>query len=478
MIRFEYEFLALIGVLVAIAEILGVLSAIHAIMHNRTAQGAIAWALSLLMFPLFALPLYWVLGRRKFQGYFNSRRSGNSQLEEITLILQSLAPEHATQDDLERWNALVQLAKMPFTKRNHVEILLNGEETFRAIFEAIRQAESYVLVQFFIIHDDQLGRQFQALLVEQAKRGVRIHFIYDEIGCHRLPTSYLRVLREAGISVTPFLSNRGWNNRFQINFRNHRKIVVVDGSQAFVGGLNVGDEYMGRNARFGPWRDTHVRMAGPSVLCVQLSFLEDWFWATRSVPWLNWTPRSVESGQQKVLVLPSGPADELETCGLFFVHTIHAAQERIWISSPYFVPDPQVISALQLAALRGVDVRVMLPDKVDHLLVYLSSFSFLEEMEKAGVKVYRYLPGFLHQKALIVDDDFAAIGTANLDNRSFRLNFEITIAVVDMLFAEQARAMLKEDLANCRLSTSEDLHRQGFLFHLGVRISRLLAPIQ
>jgi len=193
---------------------------------------------------------------------------------------------------------------------------------------------------------------------------------------------------------------------------------------------------------------------------------------------LNWDPEAADGGEQEVLALASGPADPFETCGLFFVHAIHSARHRVWIASPYFVPDAQVIAALQLAALRGVDVRVMLPEKPDHVLVYLSAFSFIEETEAAGVKIYRYQPGFLHQKVILVDDEFAAVGTANLDNRSFRLNFEITIAAADARFAAEVRAMLEEDFAACRLVKSEDLTGRSFWFRLAVSVSRLMAPIQ
>jgi cardiolipin synthase len=280
------------------------------------------------------------------------------------------------------------------------------------------------------------------------------------------------------VSIRPFGSNRRWRNPFQINFRNHRKIVVVDGRVAYVGGLNVGDEYIGRDPGFGPWRDTHVRLEGPAVHAVQLAFLEDWYWAAQETPPLDWTPRPVSPNGQNVLVLPTGPADELETCGLFFVHMINAAQQRLWITSPYFVPDPQVMCALQLASLRGVDVRIMLPEHADHLLVYLSSFSYLEEAEQADVKIYRYQPGFMHHKVILVDDHLAAVGTANLDNRSFRLNFEITVLVDDHGFAAQVEEMLRRDFQQCERAHAEDLLQRSFWFRVAVRVARLMSPLQ
>jgi cardiolipin synthase A/B len=209
------------------------------------------------------------------------------------------------------------------------------------------------------------------------------------------------------------------------------------------------------------------------VQAIQFTFLEDWYWATGDVPELDWTPHPAPKDNETALVLASDPSDDLETCGLFFMHAINAAQKRLWIASPYFVPD-----TLQLASLRGVDVRVMLPNRPDHLLVYLSGFSFIAEAEPAGVKFYRYQPGFMHHKVILVDDDLAAIGTANFDNRSIRLNFELMLVHADKSFAAVVCEMLEQDFAQCRLATAEEVASKPYLFHVAVRLARLLAPIQ
>ena len=276
--------------------------------------------------------------------------------------------------------------------------------------------------------------------------------------------SYISALRDGGIDIRPFNTRQGNSNRFQINFRNHRKIVVADGKVAFVGGHNVGDEYLGHNEEFGRWRDTHVKVEGPVALAVQLTFVEDWNWAAGNfLTNLNWKPQRAANDNLKALCLATGPADRFESCSLFFLHSINSAQKRLWIASPYFVPDEQTVSALTLAALRGVDVRILLPEKADSLLVHLSSFSYLRAAEKAGIKIYRYTDGFLHQKAMLVDDDTSAIGTANFDNRSFRLNFEITLLFKDANFASEVEVMFEqngsvkelthENATPCRLKT-------------------------
>jgi cardiolipin synthase len=254
--------------------------------------------------------------------------------------------------------------------------------------------------------------------------------------------------------------------------------MVVDGRVAWIGGHNVGDEYLGRDPEFGHWRDTHVRIEGPAVLAAQLSFAEDWYWATDRQLDVNWNPVPSHEGDLPVLIVPSGPADELETASLMFVHAINSATERIWIASPYFVPDEPVVSALQLAGLRGVDVRILIPNKADHLGVYLAAFSYLDEAGSTGVKFYRYLDGFLHEKVMLIDRSFATIGTANFDNRSFRLNFEITAVIADQDFAAQVECMFEDDFATSRLMDPGEYDRKPWWFRFGVRLARLTAPVQ
>lgn len=464
----------------ALFHVAGVLSALDALFTARSSQGSIAWVMSMITFPYVAVPLYWVFGRNRFVGYVAARREGSAEIELLRAAMEQhrtgrcpLAPGVA-----DTCRVLERLAGMPFTAGNQAELLVNGQDTFEAIFQAIDKAERYVLVQFFIIHDDGLGRKFQSRLMATARRGVRVLLLFDEVGCHKLPAGYLGALRAAGVDARAFNTTKGWRNRFQINFRNHRKIVVVDGHEAFVGGLNVGDDYMGVSARFGPWRDTHLRCQGPSATMVQLSFIEDWYWAAqKELPDLDWNIQAAPKGGMDVLVLPSGPADVLETYNLAFIQLIHTARRRLWIVSPYFVPGKEVTCALQLAALRGVDVRVMLPLKPDHKLVYLASFSYLAELADLGVKFFRYKPGFLHQKVVLVDDDLACVGTANCDNRSFRLNFEITLAVVDQNFVRNVEAMLIQDFVRCQPATAEDYDRRWLGFKAAVQLARLLSPI-
>jgi cardiolipin synthase A/B len=467
--------------LVVLIQILGILSAIRAVMDARTPQGAIAWAVALIGFPYLALPLFWIFGKRKFEGYVIERRSALSEASPVAkkacqaLLDRGLLvrTEHARDLPFER------LAKLPFTTGNDAELLINGDATFASIFAGIKIAREYVLVQFYIFRDDQIGRQLQELLLERVRDGIRVYVLYDEIGSHDLPRRCVKRMRDGGIRVQSFHTVGGRANRFQINFRNHRKIVVVDGLHAWVGGLNVGDEYLGRDPKVGFWRDTHLHVQGPVAQAVQIAFLEDWHWAADELPSLNWDPQPSANGARRaVLALPSGPADELETCTLFFVAVINAATSRLWIASPYFVPDEQFITAVQLAALRGVDVRILVPQHSDNQLVGLSIWSYLEELEEVGVEFYQYTRGFMHQKVTLIDDSACTIGTANFDNRSFRLNFEITMGVTDDELASQVRAMLEADFADAQRITAADLRARSFLFRFAVQAARLASPVQ
>jgi cardiolipin synthase len=456
----------------------GFLSSIHAVMSTRTSQGAIAWAVSLNTFPYVAVPAYWVLGRTRFQGYVTARQTGDLDIQHIVRAVSAeTAGLRSTGERTGAARAAELLAEMPTLRGNTVELLIDGDATFASIFEGIEQARKYLLIQFFIVKDDGLGGELKTRLIDKAREGVRIFFLYDEAGSYQLSKNYIEDLREAGVEVFNFHTRKGPRNRFQINLRNHRKIVVADGHTAWVGGHNVGDEYLGKDPKFGHWRDTHLKIEGPAALAVQLSFFEDWHWATDSVPDLNWSPQRISENGADVLVVPTGPADKLETAGLMFIHAINSAQKRIWIASPYFVPDEAVMAALQLAGLRGIDVRILIPDQPDHLLVYLAAFSYFDEARSTGVKLYRYTDGFLHQKTMLVDRNVAAVGTANFDNRSFRLNFEITAFVADEDFASEAEKMFLDDFALSREVQPGDYSDRSFWFKFAVRLSRLTAPI-
>jgi cardiolipin synthase A/B len=467
-------------VVLASLEVLGILFAVRAVLKTRTAQGAIAWTIALVTLPLAAVPLYLVFGRARFEGYREAIRS--QSVERIAGIHEHLARIRSFCAVLPgRWEedlrVLNHLGRTPCTAGNDVQLLIDGAAFFDTIFAAIAGAERYVLAQFYIVRDDVIGRQFQAALMERARAGVQVFLLYDEIGSFSLPARYLAELRDAGVQVSAFQTTRGRQNRFQLNFRNHRKVVVVDGRVAFTGGSNVGDEYLGRDRRFGHWRDTQVRLEGPVVQAVQVAWTSDWYWATRAPPHLQWHPAPSTHGDVPVFVLATGPADVDSRLQLFFMQCISVAKKRAWFANPYFVPDGPVFETMRLAALRGVDVRLLLPEKNDSRVIKLAAFSFLGAAERAGIKTLLYQDGFLHQKVMLIDDALSSVGSANLDNRSMRLNFELTTLVVNEPFAAKVAAMLERDFASARPVTSAQIDAKGWPYRFAVRAARLFSPI-
>ena len=479
-----------------LVHILGIANAGHAVMNVRSSRGAIAWAISLVTFPWLAIPLYWIFGRSRFQGYSEAIRRVYRQHQDLV----HNAYEKILKFKVELPNELASLEKLvssisdlTFTNNNAIELSIDGEQTFGRMLEAIAIAQDYILLQSYIIQDDEIGNKFKDALIAKAQQGVRIYVLYDAIGSHDLKRTYLNSLRRNGIIVSSFRSTAGKGNRFQINFRNHRKILIVDGHTGFVGGLNIGDEYLGKDPHFGHWRDTHLKTQGTIVKSLQGTFLKDWYWATKEFPEVSWEIPRNHHYNQTSFVLATGPADRLNVCTLFFLNLIDLAQERLWIASPYFVPDDTTLNALKLAALRGVDVRIILPDNPDHLLVYYCSFSYYAELQEVGIKVYRYRSGFMHQKIILCDcampsasSAIAGVGTVNLDNRSFFLNFEVmTFAVrsngeqntASPDLVESVEQMLLDDFEASRLVNLEKYQQRPFWFKLSAEVSRLAAPI-
>jgi cardiolipin synthase len=475
-----FEFNSMFGLAALLLfYLVGLLHVVHALMHVRTSQGTIAWVISLITVPFLAIPMYWLLGRTRFSRTVGGRRETDSCLGKLAMTMHQRLRhcEVEIPDDDAFEKAAQVLGGLPFTRGNQLELLIDGEITFERIFEVIRNSKNYLCVNFFIVKNDRLGTRFQEALIERAKAGVKVYFLFDEIGSHKLPRRYLRAMTEAGIECKSFGINRHWWSRLQLNFRNHRKIVVSDGKTAFIGGLNVGDEYLGRDQRHGEWRDTHLKMEGPVVQAVQLVFLEDWFWASERVPDLQWDTEA-KAANQVAAIIPTGPADPVDSWQLVVAEAANSSRGRLWIASPYFVPDEGVLTALQTAAIRGVDVRILVPERPDQLLVWLSAFSYYEQTIPLGVKLFCYQKGFLHQKVMLIDDRLAAVGTANLDNRSFRLNFEITAFSTDPAFVEEVGTMLEKDFHHSREAQLEDFTLKPFYFRAAVRAARLLAPIQ
>lgn len=477
----DNEFYALIASIAVVGlYITAIASAMEAILKGRTAQGSIAWVISLITFPWLTVPVYLVFGRNRFAGYQERRH----EIEEEARLLISHTSEAVERHlvsqhpDTVLDTSIFNLARMSATDHNRVELLIDGEDTFNSIAKGMAAAQKYIFFQFYILRDDELGQRLCRILIDRARAGVQVYLLYDEIGSRPFEDSKLcKELLTEGVYVAPFNTTQGRNNRLQLNFRNHRKVVVVDGISAWIGGHNVGDEYLGLDKKVGHWRDTHTLFQGPAVLGAELCFATDWRWATQTHLDVDWNFSREDKGNARVLVFPSDPASEYEEAGLMFHHIIVSARKRIWIASPYFVPDRAIISALQLAALRGLDVRVILPDKCDSRVVGLANWSYTRELMPVGIKFYRWKGGFMHQKVILMDDELSAVGTANFDNRSIRLNFEVTLLVEDYEFAREVKKMLVSDMAHSRQVTAEEVEKQSNVFALAIGAARLLSPL-
>ncbi|BAO44618.1 cardiolipin synthase [Thiolapillus brandeum] len=465
-------------------QIAGLVTSIHAVLNTRTAQGAIAWVVSLNTLPVVSVPAYWVFGRSKFVGYVNTMKDSSlSMAVDREKAHASLSPYLIDQpENFAEYPAIRTLSNTPFMRGNRVELLIDGQNTYDGIEAGIKRARNYILFQFYILRADDSGNRFKKLLIEKARQGVAVHVLYDELGSGRFSHAWLSDFREAGVKIIPFNTTQGAWNRFQINFRNHRKIVVVDGRETWIGGLNIGDEYLGRDPKLSPWRDTHLHIQGPVSLVAQSIFWSDWYWADKKLlRHLNWEPEmapGLQPGEgMDALILGSGPADDLETASLFFTTALNAAKKRIWIATPYFIPDEATTVALKLALLRGVDVRIITPRINDNWFVRHAANVYLSNLADMGARVYYYEKGFMHQKTILLDDGIALIGTVNFDNRSFRLNFEVTGAIADTGFASKVEQMLLHDLQNSTELKDYDLARQGFWERLKARGSALLSPV-
>ena len=469
-----------VGLLGLVLHGLALLAALHAILKSSTPQGAIAWSLALLALPMVVLPLYLLFGSTHFEGYVNPLRAGSLvQTDVLVSALRSLDEQRPPDwEELEpRLRVLNRLARTPFTGGNRVDLLVDGSETYRRIHAEIEKAESYLLVLFYKVVDDRAGRELKKLLIRKALQGVKVYFVFDEFGSRTIQGAYLRDLRQAGIEAWPFRTAQGWRHSLQLNFRNHRKIVVVDGKVALVGGMNIADKYLGLSPLYGSWRDTHVALQGPAVLGVQLAFTEDYYWATRgAIPEVSWQPQSAPAGSLVCTYLSTGPVDSQPLGLMFYLECIQAARQRLWLASPYFAPDSSLVNALRIAALRGVEVKILIPPGHFEPHMRLAALSYLPELKGTGIQLYEY-PNYNHSKVLLVDDWLAWVGSSNLDNRSLRLNFEGNLVVVGREFALQMERMLRRDLGLARHLDRDELGRFGPVTRLGTKIARLFLPL-
>ncbi|MUV38543.1 Major cardiolipin synthase ClsA [Lentibacillus sp. JNUCC-1] len=360
------------------------------------------------------------------------------------------------------------------TEDNKVDIFTDGREKFDALLEDIRQATDHIHVQYYIIHDDGLGTELIEAVTEKAKEGVDVRVLYDYMGSRGVSSHFYKALKEAGGLVEVFFPH------FHLNYRNHRKLVIIDGKVGYVGGFNVGDEYLGLDEKFGYWRDTHLRTEGNMVHALQTRFILDWNQASKKHDFAyeqRFFPEMAGTGHVGAQIVSSGPNNEWQQIRNGYLKMIQSARKYIYLQTPYFIPGDTVQDALEIAALSGVDVRIMIPDKPDHMFVYWATLSNIGGLLKAGAKVYVYENGFVHAKTLVTDDAVASVGTANFDIRSFSLNFEVNAFLYDDQTARALRQAFEKDIHRSKQLTLEAYQQRSLTIKIKESISRLLSPV-
>lgn len=470
-----------------IGQVLGLLH-IPSVLLRRSQQpmAQLTWILCLLTVPYLGVVLWWAIGRTHLK---RKRRRRARARQEVSRGLAKLdrpltPPELPDSQDGDALALLKRQAMLvsdndvfPTTGGNNVRILFGGREAYPAFEEAIRAARHHVHVQFYIWQRDAVGERLRDLLVQKAREGVEVRLLYDAIGASAVSYGgFMDPLREAGGQVAPFLPFR-LERSLRVNFRNHRKIVIVDGEVGFTGGLNVGEEYF-------DWYDIAFRVQGHVVNQLQEVFAEDWFFATEeSISELAYfdgvtsSPVDGDCGDVVARVVASGPDSVHAVIHAMFFIAITSARERIWITTPYFIPDGAIMTALRTAAMRGVDVRLLLPGKSDVPVAQTAGRGYFDELLEAGVRIYEYEPSVLHAKILTFDDRWAIVGSANMDNRSFRLQFEVNLALESEEINDRLCADFRERLLDAEEIDPVQWRERGRWSRLKEALARLLSPV-
>lgn len=453
--------------ILVLAQVVGFISSLSAVLKARTSEAAFAWFIALNLLPIITLPFYWFLGRSKIDGYVEARRRDNNVL--YTQLKDQMGEYGKSLFLAKRPTALEKLAMMPQTSSNKVELITAGEQKLARVLELIEQSQSYILIEYYIFEADKTGLVVAEALAKKAEHGVKVYVMVDELGTS-LSREITQLWDASGIKWSYFKSARGLKRFYQLNFRNHRKLIIVDGKQALLGGMNIGDNYLTDTMA---WRDLHIMVCGPSVLAMQVAFLEDWFWVFQETIDLNWE-REQFTEDEKVTIVPSGPSDELDTARLMILELIQTAQQRLWLTTPYFVPTSDTLHAMILAKLKGVDVRLLVPKTSDNFLVKYASQYYLRILHRAGVEVYEYTEGFYHGKSILVDNELACVSSVNLDNRSMYLNFEIAAVIESHSFNKSLANTLEQDFG---MSRKFGTKKVGFFENLLIHLARLLSPV-
>lgn len=466
------------------------LAIIMVFFQRRDPQTLWTWLLVLYFIPIVGFILYLFIGQdmhkskmfrvKEVEDAFNQSIRGN----EKELISEQYMPASIK---LEEYRDMVyynlNVGGAVYTADNEVEVYTDGHVKFDALRNALRKAEKYIHIQYYIFRDDDLFWSIIDVLMEKAAEGVEVRILYDVLGSLEIKKRHWKAIQASGIKTAEFFPAALKKAHLRLNYRNHRKIVVIDGVTGFVGGFNVGNEYLGLSQKFGYWRDTHFQVAGSAALGLQVRFALDWNHASGENLFMNADyfmanpPGNNTKHKVGMQIITSGPDSKWPVIRNNYIKMIHKAKDHIYIQTPYFIPDEALAEALKVAASSGVTVRIMIPCMPDHPFVYWATYSYIGDMIDAGAECYTYMNGFLHAKGICVDGIVASYGTANFDIRSFKLNFEVNAVVYDEVLTGQLEQIFLEDMKNCQKVTKEVYENRSLVIRVKEQFSRLLSPL-
>ncbi len=454
-------------------------------LERRNPTATLAWLLVLAVLPYIGFVFYLLLAqnisrqkifRLNIREYKIQEAAIQEQLDDIATVKQ----DHPM---VVKYLPLIKLnlmgPKARFTDNNMIQIYTDGQAKFASLKDDLKNAQTSINILYYIIKDDALSREIYEILMDKARSGVTVRLLYDALGGRFLSAETIAELKGAGIKVQTFFPSWFKIISFKTNYRNHRKLVIVDESIGYIGGFNIGDEYVSTTKKYGYWRDTHLRIVGDAVIDMYMRFILDWRTTSDETLIIKHSlfEKKPISGNKGVQIIASGPDNPLESIKETYLKMINLATQSIYIQTPYFIPDDSIMEALKIAVLSGIDVNIMIPNKPDHAFVYWATYSYVGELIDLGAKIYTYELGFLHAKTLVVDSEVASVGTANFDIRSFRLNFESNALVFDPETALQLEEAFKNDLNYCQQITPVIYHSRPLRVRIKESISRLLSPI-
>ena len=425
------------------------------ILENRSPQKTISWILVLILLPVIGLLSYLVFGQNyRKQKMFSLKGLGDlkwlqilSQDQKGKLEKNKFLRNERIHEKKNVMTLLLNNSKAILTKQNRVKVLNDGEETFSEIFKALRTAKEHIHIEYYIIEDGELASELHKILIDRAKAGVEIRIIYDGVGSWKLSQKYIDSLREVGVKIHAFLPVRFPILTSRINYRNHRKIIVIDGKTAFVGGLNFADRYRTGIPEIGIWRDTHLKIVGEAASSLQIVFLTDWYFVRQEVLLdEKYRPNFKVKEHCLLQIVSSGADSDWASILQAYFSAITSAKQNVYVSSPYFIPNGSILMALKTAAMSGIDVRILIPSKSDSLMTFYSTLSYIGELLETGVRIYFYKKGFNHSKIMMVDGVISTVGTANMDIRSFEQNFEVNALIYDEKTTLELRDRFLKDL--------------------------------